>query len=447
MPSRSSKNKLVDVRETRHAPSAAGKVELREDPRTGDLVLTGYASTFDEYEVYGGPENWGWIERMDKGAFNRTLSEKPDLQLLINHGGAPLARTKSGTLTLSIDDVGLRVEARLEKTDPDVQALVPKMMRGDLDEMSFAFRVLQQEWSAAPGYDDPEDKNFDPMSYRLITELSLQRGDVSVVNYGANPHTSAQLATVGQAVGLLAEADPGELRSAIAELDPVQVRAVQRVLAKAARADTDDDPLRLLAGLDATLDEACNLVANVDTSTLPPEVAQALDLLVAAESTVDELMEVMGVYDPDDDESGEANSARKAGRKAWLARQLARKRAGLSAGGGSGGRLHHIADNLRLEVGGDTANPVVTVKDATGLLDAGLATRLSAEVRAALLGERGQLNRSAPPAATQADQLSLTEGKYLTGETDRVAEVKARMGIRTNSATITLSDAKAAAGA
>jgi hypothetical protein len=64
------------------------------------------------------------------------------------------------------------------------------MERGDLDEMSFAFRVVRQDW--APDW-----------SQRDIREVDLNKGDVSVVNYGANPHTagltslrSAELANV-----------------------------------------------------------------------------------------------------------------------------------------------------------------------------------------------------------------------------------------------------------
>ena len=58
-------------------------------------------------------------------------------------------------------------------------------------------------------------------------------------------------------------------------------------------------------------------------TTLPPEVAQACALLVAAESTADALLEAMGIYDPDDDEAeepagrsakpGQAANHRKAG--------------------------------------------------------------------------------------------------------------------------------------
>ena len=73
--------------------------------------------------------------------------------------------------------------AQLDRSDPDVQRLEPKMLRGDINEMSFAFRVKQQEWSQGD-------------TVRRIREVDIDKGDVSVVNFGANPATSAQLAGV-----------------------------------------------------------------------------------------------------------------------------------------------------------------------------------------------------------------------------------------------------------
>ncbi|MCV6981273.1 HK97 family phage prohead protease [Mycolicibacterium pulveris] len=157
------------------------------------MTLTGYASTFQPYEMYGGPANHGWIEQLDRHAFDETLRATPDLHLLINHQGMPLARTKSGTLSLSVDDHGLKVVAVLDRSDPDVQRLEPKMRRGDMDEMSFAFRVKAQKWEAAPGFTDPE-------SLRIIQRVDLNKGDVSVVNFGANPTTSASVRTLTPAI-------------------------------------------------------------------------------------------------------------------------------------------------------------------------------------------------------------------------------------------------------
>ena len=188
--------------------------ELRGD---GDsLKLTGYASVFEEpYPIFGGASGGGWDEIVDRGAFDRTLSEKPDTHLLINHEGMPLARTKSGTMRLSTDDRGLHVEADLDRRDPDVQALQVKMERGDMDEMSFAFRTIRHQWN-------------DDETERRMLEVSIHKGDVSVVNFGANPATAAQLRSL---MAALAEDDDKArqiVRDAVRHLDPqvaVKVRA------------------------------------------------------------------------------------------------------------------------------------------------------------------------------------------------------------------------------
>lgn len=192
------RHRLLDAPERRGI--ASGRFELRSTG--GQLTLTGYASVFNApYDVLGGPP-FGWTETVDPHAFDVTLAGKPDLHLLINHEGMPLARTKSGTLKLATDSTGLHVEAALDPSDPDVQRLNPKMARGDMDEMSFAFRTKRDEWSQ----DDTQ---------RRLLEVSLHKGDVSVVNFGANPATSAQMNGIGDVLEMLAGVDPEQ---AVAEL-------------------------------------------------------------------------------------------------------------------------------------------------------------------------------------------------------------------------------------
>jgi HK97 family phage prohead protease len=145
------------------------------DLETDAPMLEGYASTFSQ------PYDMGWYtETVMPGAFTKTLSENPDVRLLINHEGLPLGRTRSGTLTLTEDAVGLKVSCALDISDPDVLRLLPKMKRGDLDEMSFAFRTIREVWDEA-------------YSKRLLTELSLAGGDVSIVTYPANPNASVSV--------------------------------------------------------------------------------------------------------------------------------------------------------------------------------------------------------------------------------------------------------------
>ncbi len=110
-----------------------------------EFLVRGYASLFDSpYPVAGGPDAGGWNETVDRRAFDVTLGANPDVHFLINHEGVTLARTKSGTLSLATDRKGLLAEARIDRRDPMGASLEVKMQRGDLDEMSFAFRTVRQ---------------------------------------------------------------------------------------------------------------------------------------------------------------------------------------------------------------------------------------------------------------------------------------------------------------
>jgi HK97 family phage prohead protease len=217
---RSARAKILDVREQRRL---ARPLEYRTDTKTGQVLLEGYAATFTPYDVYGGVEAGGWVEEIDARAFDRTLGTEPDVQLLLNHEGLPLARTKHGshpgTLLLHTDRYGLRVQATLDQTDPDVQRLMPKMRRGDMDEMSFAFRVHDQSW----------DTNY---THRRIKDINLEKGDVSVVNYGMNPNTAAMLSSANaiDVLAKLSNTDMLELRN----LDRDRVRRALAVLERAA---------------------------------------------------------------------------------------------------------------------------------------------------------------------------------------------------------------------
>jgi HK97 family phage prohead protease len=165
-----------------------------------EFVVRGYASLFDStYPVNGGPDLNGWDERVDRRAFEKTLAANPDVHFLINHTGRSLARTKSGTLALGTDRKGLLAEARVDRRTQDGHDLEISMERGDLDEMSFAFRTVRHDFS--------KDGTL-----RTLLEVNIDKGDVSVVNNGANPHTRIRITDVKEAVRALAAADLAEVR-------------------------------------------------------------------------------------------------------------------------------------------------------------------------------------------------------------------------------------------
>lgn len=140
----------------------------------GGYRVSGYAAVFNSDANIGG----AFIERIAPGAFADAVG-RDDVVFLIEHDGLPLARTRSGTLTLTEDDHGLRVETVLDPSDPDVASIIPKMRRGDLDKMSFAFTPTREEWTDGD------------MPTRTIKEAALF--DVSIVTTPAYESTEIGL--------------------------------------------------------------------------------------------------------------------------------------------------------------------------------------------------------------------------------------------------------------
>jgi HK97 family phage prohead protease len=147
-------------------------IEARQ-AEDGTMRMAGYAAVFNEPSL-----PLPFIEKIAPGAFTKTLQETPDVRLLANHEGLPMARTKNGTMRLYEDETGLYFEAELANTQ-ESRDLYTLVERGDVDQMSFAFRVIRQKWN-------------DDRTERMLTEVSLSDGDVSIVTYPAYPATSVE---------------------------------------------------------------------------------------------------------------------------------------------------------------------------------------------------------------------------------------------------------------
>jgi HK97 family phage prohead protease len=166
-----------------------------------DWTVRGYAAVFDSPS-----EPLPFTEYVKRGAFKKTIKDRSDVRLLIDHTGVPLARTKSGTLTLTEDDRGLFMEARLDPANPDAVKIRSALKRGDLSQMSFAFQTVKDSWN----------------SDRTVRELKEVRlHDVSIVTYPAYEETTAEMRnnqTTDTSVGTVA---------------PISLRKAQVLLAKA----------------------------------------------------------------------------------------------------------------------------------------------------------------------------------------------------------------------
>lgn len=160
-------NHSVDEKRT----IAYTNIELRKTARSNTIY--GYAAVFDSPS-----EPMPWVEYVRRGAFTKTLKDGADVRLLIDHVGVPLARTKSGTLRLEEDSRGLYMESELDPRNPDAARLISAMDRGDMSQMSFAFRSIKDNWN--------EDR-----SVRELREVQLY--DVSVVTFPAYEETIAEV--------------------------------------------------------------------------------------------------------------------------------------------------------------------------------------------------------------------------------------------------------------
>jgi HK97 family phage prohead protease len=178
---------------TAASPTSTGSREIRtfrtrltaRDVGGPAFTVSGYASLVSTPYDMGSYE-----EQISPGAFGGCLRNRPDVQLLVNHEGPPLARTtvppgQPGHLALTEDHKGLRFDAQLDRDDPDARLVHRKVASGLMDQCSFAFRVTDQSWNA-------------DRSVRTISEVNLDRCDVSIVNYGASPTTSVDARAVGR---------------------------------------------------------------------------------------------------------------------------------------------------------------------------------------------------------------------------------------------------------
>lgn len=180
--------------------------------------LAGHAAIFGEWANIGG---W-FLERIDPKAFNKTIKEA-DVRMLFNHNpDTVLARTKNETLALGTDDVGLTYRGELNTDDPQAMSVHAKVKRGDVDQSSFAFRVIKEEWVEA-------DTDGDTKTLPKRTILEAQLFDVSPVTYPAYEGTD---------VGVRAAADLA--LNQVSVLLGLSEEARDNILAISERGDKDE---------------------------------------------------------------------------------------------------------------------------------------------------------------------------------------------------------------
>ena len=176
MPKNPQQNNEIEVR------SIVSGLQIRqsEDGKPSRTII-GYASKFDTWSepIYG----W-FVEKIARGAFEKT--DMSDVIMVFNHDiSGVLARTTSGTLKLSVDEVGLRFEFDAPETTLGSDML-ELARRGDISKCSFKFVVESDEWVYA---DDKNKMELDERTVKSIAKLY----DVSLVTYPAYKDTEASV--------------------------------------------------------------------------------------------------------------------------------------------------------------------------------------------------------------------------------------------------------------
>jgi HK97 family phage prohead protease len=125
-----------DIRQTR---SIESKFNTRE--ADGKLYIEGYFAVFNSnYEIFDGA-----TESVAPGAFDGALLD--DIRALIDHETRlVLGRTTAGTLELRVDEHGLFGRVEVNPNDQDAMNLYARVQRGDVNQCSFGFDILDEEY-------------------------------------------------------------------------------------------------------------------------------------------------------------------------------------------------------------------------------------------------------------------------------------------------------------
>lgn len=153
----------------------ARHADFRTREEGDDLIVEGYFIVFNQpYESWYGVE-----EYVDPHAIDES-TDTSDVRALTDHlSHLVLGRSTVGTLTWTIDDVGLFATIQINRRDLDAVNLHARVQRGDVDQASFGFDEDDVEYVDMP----------DGRVQRYIRHIS-KLWEVSVCTFPAYEQTS-----------------------------------------------------------------------------------------------------------------------------------------------------------------------------------------------------------------------------------------------------------------
>jgi len=172
--------KEVQTMENKEIRAFTFEVRASEDEEHGHILI-------GRPIVYDSKTDLGWYdETIARGALADT--DLKDVRFLINHNTdmIPLARSRNNnansTMQMTVDDEGMGIRVDLDiENNAEAKSLYSAVERGDIDGMSFMFRVDADSW------DDLESEH----PTRTIEKIS-KVFEVSAVTFPAYEATSLQ---------------------------------------------------------------------------------------------------------------------------------------------------------------------------------------------------------------------------------------------------------------
>jgi HK97 family phage prohead protease len=156
-----------------------GSIEIEQRDGAESRTISGYAVVFDKFSSILGGKTFGFREKITRAAFDGV--DMSGVIATFNHNfDNVLARTDSGSLSLTMDDVGLRYSFESPNTSYG-NDLLENVRNGNVKGSSFMFTVRDQMW---------EYKNGEGTDEREITQVDelFELGPVTVPAY---PDTTA----------------------------------------------------------------------------------------------------------------------------------------------------------------------------------------------------------------------------------------------------------------
>jgi HK97 family phage prohead protease len=131
----------AEARSGRQMRTLETKFETREaSDGSEDLHIAGYFAVFDGIYDMG----YQMSESIDPHAFDDAISG--DVRFLIDHDTRlVLGRTSAHTGELRIDSHGLYGDVTINPKDQDAMNLYARVQRGDVNQCSFGFDILDEE--------------------------------------------------------------------------------------------------------------------------------------------------------------------------------------------------------------------------------------------------------------------------------------------------------------